>query len=66
MTAFVFPGVTGLVYIDESGERCMDYSVYNLQKAGNSSRFIPVLNYDGNRKTIRYCSDDMVMKMTRG
>ncbi|KYO40567.1 hypothetical protein Y1Q_0009584 [Alligator mississippiensis] len=45
-------GVTGLVYIDESGERCMDYSVYNLQKAGNSSRFIPVLNYDGNRKTI--------------
>uniref|UniRef100_A0A7M4EWQ7 Guanylate cyclase n=1 Tax=Crocodylus porosus TaxID=8502 RepID=A0A7M4EWQ7_CROPO len=45
-------GVTGLVYVDESGERCMDYSVYNLQKAGNSSCFIPVLNYDGNGKTI--------------
>uniref|UniRef100_A0A8C0IK00 Guanylate cyclase n=1 Tax=Chelonoidis abingdonii TaxID=106734 RepID=A0A8C0IK00_CHEAB len=47
--------VTGLVYIDESGERWMDYSVYCLQKAGNSSQFVPILNYDVERKTIRYC-----------
>uniref|UniRef100_A0A674JFT8 Guanylate cyclase n=1 Tax=Terrapene triunguis TaxID=2587831 RepID=A0A674JFT8_9SAUR len=46
--------VTGLVYIDESGERWMDYSVYCLQKAGNSSQFVPILNYDVERKTIRY------------
>ncbi|XP_034633004.1 guanylate cyclase 2G-like [Trachemys scripta elegans] len=45
-------GVTGLVYIDESGERWMDYSVYCLQKAGNSSQFVPILNYDVERKTI--------------
>uniref|UniRef100_A0A8C4Y5Z2 Guanylate cyclase n=1 Tax=Gopherus evgoodei TaxID=1825980 RepID=A0A8C4Y5Z2_9SAUR len=49
------PGVTGLVYIDESGERWMEYSVYCLQKAGNSSQFVPILNYDVKRKTIRYC-----------
>uniref|UniRef100_A0A8C0G2I7 Guanylate cyclase n=1 Tax=Chelonoidis abingdonii TaxID=106734 RepID=A0A8C0G2I7_CHEAB len=48
--------VTGLVYIDESGERWMDYSVYCLQKAGNSSQFVPILNYDVERKTIRYCT----------
>uniref|UniRef100_A0A8C5EWJ9 Guanylate cyclase n=1 Tax=Gopherus evgoodei TaxID=1825980 RepID=A0A8C5EWJ9_9SAUR len=48
-------GVTGLVYIDESGERWMEYSVYCLQKAGNSSQFVPILNYDVKRKTIRYC-----------
>uniref|UniRef100_A0A8C8RJJ4 Guanylate cyclase n=1 Tax=Pelusios castaneus TaxID=367368 RepID=A0A8C8RJJ4_9SAUR len=49
-------GITGLVYIDESGERCMDYSVYDLQKTGNSSHFISILNYDVKRKTIRYCT----------
>lgn len=55
MYSFIFLGVTGLVYIDESGERWMDYSVYGLQKAGNSSQFVPILNYDVERKTIRYC-----------
>uniref|UniRef100_A0A674JFX3 Guanylate cyclase n=1 Tax=Terrapene triunguis TaxID=2587831 RepID=A0A674JFX3_9SAUR len=54
-------GVTGLVYIDESGERWMDYSVYCLQKAGNSSQFVPILNYDVERKTIRYCTPVTVL-----
>uniref|UniRef100_K7FL18 Guanylate cyclase n=1 Tax=Pelodiscus sinensis TaxID=13735 RepID=K7FL18_PELSI len=45
-------GVTGLVYIDEAGQRWMDYSVYDLQKAGNSSQFVPILNYDVVRRTI--------------
>uniref|UniRef100_A0A8D2J1S3 Guanylate cyclase n=1 Tax=Varanus komodoensis TaxID=61221 RepID=A0A8D2J1S3_VARKO len=47
-------GVTGPVHIDELGERNMDYSVYDLQESGNSTRFIPVLNFDGYRKIIRY------------
>uniref|UniRef100_K7FL52 Guanylate cyclase n=1 Tax=Pelodiscus sinensis TaxID=13735 RepID=K7FL52_PELSI len=47
-------GVTGLVYIDEAGQRWMDYSVYDLQKAGNSSQFVPILNYDVVRRTISY------------
>ncbi|XP_074855782.1 guanylate cyclase 2G-like [Carettochelys insculpta] len=50
-------GVTGLVYIDEAGERWMDYSVYDLQEAGNSSQFVPILNYDVQRKTISPTSE---------
>ncbi|XP_054839893.1 guanylate cyclase 2G-like [Eublepharis macularius] len=45
-------GITGPVHIDESGERIMDYSVYDLQESGNSTRFIPVLNFDSDRKAI--------------
>uniref|UniRef100_A0ACB8FA95 Uncharacterized protein n=1 Tax=Sphaerodactylus townsendi TaxID=933632 RepID=A0ACB8FA95_9SAUR len=50
-------GITGPIHIDESGERNMDYSVYDLQKSGNSTRFIPVLNFDSDRKAIRGTSD---------
>uniref|UniRef100_A0A8D0GB24 Guanylate cyclase n=1 Tax=Sphenodon punctatus TaxID=8508 RepID=A0A8D0GB24_SPHPU len=45
-------GVTGPVHMDESGERCMDYSVYDLQTAGNSSQFVPILSYDSCKKEI--------------
>ncbi|XP_042315347.1 guanylate cyclase 2G-like [Sceloporus undulatus] len=45
-------GITGPVHIDESGERNMDYSVYDLQESGNSTRFLPVLNFDSYTKTI--------------
>nr|XP_020635632.1 guanylate cyclase 2G-like [Pogona vitticeps] len=45
-------GITGPIHIDESGERNMDYSVYALQKYGNSTHCIPVLNFDGHRKII--------------
>ncbi|XP_062989323.1 guanylate cyclase 2G-like [Elgaria multicarinata webbii] len=45
-------GITGPVHINELGERNMDYSVYDLQESGNSTRFIPVLNFDSYRKTI--------------
>nr|XP_056706431.1 guanylate cyclase 2G-like [Euleptes europaea] len=45
-------GITGPVHIDESGERNMDYSVYDLQESGNSTCFIPVLNFDSDRKAI--------------
>ncbi|XP_060098656.1 guanylate cyclase 2G-like [Heteronotia binoei] len=45
-------GITGPVHIDEAGERNMDYSVYDLQESGNLTRFIPVLNFDSDRKAI--------------
>ncbi|XP_061491974.1 guanylate cyclase 2G-like isoform X2 [Rhineura floridana] len=45
-------GITGPVHIDQLGERNMDYSVYDLQESGNSTLFIPVLNFDSVRKTI--------------
>uniref|UniRef100_A0A6I8P2R0 Guanylate cyclase n=1 Tax=Ornithorhynchus anatinus TaxID=9258 RepID=A0A6I8P2R0_ORNAN len=43
-------GITGLVHIDELGIRQMDYSVYALQNIGNSTHFIPLLNYDSHLK----------------
>ncbi|XP_039592202.1 guanylate cyclase 2G [Polypterus senegalus] len=46
-------GATGLVYLDEFGERSMDYSVYDLQTVQNTSKFVPVLQYDSSKKIIR-------------
>ncbi|XP_060028242.1 guanylate cyclase 2G-like [Erinaceus europaeus] len=46
-------GITGPIYVDLQGERCMDYSIYVLQKSGNGSRFLPFLHYDGYQKIIR-------------
>ncbi|XP_054437198.1 guanylate cyclase 2G-like [Pteronotus mesoamericanus] len=49
----VLQGITGPVFVDSQGERCMDYSVYALQKSSNGSLFLPVLHYDSYQKTIR-------------
>ncbi|XP_054584780.1 guanylate cyclase 2G-like [Eptesicus fuscus] len=46
-------GVTGPVFVDSQGERCVDYSVYALQKSSNGSLFLPVLRYDSYQKEIR-------------
>uniref|UniRef100_A0A670Y470 Guanylate cyclase n=1 Tax=Pseudonaja textilis TaxID=8673 RepID=A0A670Y470_PSETE len=51
-------GITGPVHIDELGERKMDYSVYDLQESGNSTNFIPVLNFDTYRRTLREIPKD--------
>uniref|UniRef100_A0A803TBZ3 Guanylate cyclase n=1 Tax=Anolis carolinensis TaxID=28377 RepID=A0A803TBZ3_ANOCA len=50
-------GITGPVHIDELGERNMDYSVYDLQDSGNSKSFLPVLNFDSYKNTLRWVSD---------
>ncbi|XP_062927189.1 guanylate cyclase 2G [Mobula hypostoma] len=39
-------GLTGLVEIDISGKRYLNYSVYDLQKYVNGTKFVPVLQYD--------------------
>ncbi|XP_059803985.1 guanylate cyclase 2G [Hypanus sabinus] len=41
-----FYGLTGLVEIDISGKRYLNYSVYDLQKYANGTKFVPVLQYD--------------------
>lgn len=43
----LFLGITGPVFVDSRGERCMDYSVYALRKSRNGSFFLPVVHYDG-------------------
>ncbi|XP_071986240.1 guanylate cyclase 2G-like [Engystomops pustulosus] len=45
-------GVTGDLSIDMNGERFIDYTVYDLQRVGNLSRFVPVLQYNSYRKEI--------------
>ncbi|KAM4702750.1 guanylate cyclase 2G-like [Rhinophrynus dorsalis] len=45
-------GITGLLSLDYNGERFIDYSVYDLQKVGNSSQFVSVLQYDSYRRMI--------------
>uniref|UniRef100_A0A8C5Q0I2 Guanylate cyclase n=1 Tax=Leptobrachium leishanense TaxID=445787 RepID=A0A8C5Q0I2_9ANUR len=39
-------GITGSLSIDENGERFIDYAVFDLQRVGNASGFVPVLLYD--------------------
>nr|XP_033799297.1 guanylate cyclase 2G-like isoform X2 [Geotrypetes seraphini] len=47
-----FIGLTGLVNIGENGERFLDFSVYDLQRSGNISRFVAVLQYDSYKRNI--------------
>lgn len=47
-------GASGLVHFDEYGERNTDYSVYDLQKSDDRMKFVSVLNFDSNSKTVKY------------
>ncbi|XP_010746852.3 guanylate cyclase 2G [Larimichthys crocea] len=48
-----FYGASGLVHFDDEGERNVDYSIYDLQHAGDVTKFVPVLHYDGHTKAVR-------------
>ncbi|XP_060951342.1 guanylate cyclase 2G [Limanda limanda] len=48
-----FYGASGLVHFDEEGERNLDYSIYDLQYTGDRIKFVPILNFDSETKTIR-------------
>ncbi|MEQ2266558.1 hypothetical protein XENORESO_010111 [Xenotaenia resolanae] len=48
-----FQGASGLVHFDEQGERCMDYSIYDLQRVGGSTMFVPILNFESQTKSVR-------------
>ncbi|XP_030060573.1 guanylate cyclase 2G-like [Microcaecilia unicolor] len=47
-----FLGLTGMVNIGDSGERYLNFSVYDLQHSGNISSFVPVLQYDSYKRSI--------------
>ncbi|KAG7227726.1 hypothetical protein INR49_029491 [Caranx melampygus] len=48
-----FYGASGLVHFDEDGERNMDYSIYDLQHTGDTTKFMPILHFDSHAKNIR-------------
>uniref|UniRef100_A0A3Q3RRB3 Guanylate cyclase n=1 Tax=Mastacembelus armatus TaxID=205130 RepID=A0A3Q3RRB3_9TELE len=45
---------SGLVHFDEKGERNLDYSIYDLQHVGDVTKFVPILHFESQTKTIRY------------
>uniref|UniRef100_A0A3Q3E257 Guanylate cyclase n=1 Tax=Labrus bergylta TaxID=56723 RepID=A0A3Q3E257_9LABR len=45
-------GASGLVHFDEEGERNLDYSIYDLQHLGDSTKFVPILHYNSHTKTV--------------
>ncbi|XP_055006373.1 guanylate cyclase 2G isoform X2 [Boleophthalmus pectinirostris] len=48
-----FYGASGLVHFDEDGERNLDYSIYDLQHIGDTTKFVPILNFESHTKTVR-------------
>ncbi|XP_054898851.1 guanylate cyclase 2G isoform X4 [Poeciliopsis prolifica] len=48
-----FHGASGLVHFDEEGERCMDYSIYDLQRVEGGNMFVPILNFESQTKSVR-------------
>ncbi|KAM6896954.1 guanylate cyclase 2G [Xenentodon cancila] len=48
-----FYGASGLVHFDEEGERNLDYSIYDLQRVGDSIKFVPILNFESQTKNVR-------------
>uniref|UniRef100_A0A087YGM6 Guanylate cyclase n=1 Tax=Poecilia formosa TaxID=48698 RepID=A0A087YGM6_POEFO len=48
----VFAGASGLVHFDEEGERCMDYSIYDLQRVEGGNVFVPILNFESQTKSV--------------
>ncbi|XP_032890348.1 guanylate cyclase 2G-like [Amblyraja radiata] len=52
-----FYGLTGLVNIDYSGRRSLNYSVYDMQKYVNGTKFVPILEYDSYSKLLSPTED---------
>lgn len=49
----VVAGASGLVHFDDKGERNLDYSIYDLQHTGDTTKFLPVLHFDSHTKEVR-------------
>ncbi|XP_055503434.1 LOW QUALITY PROTEIN: guanylate cyclase 2G [Leucoraja erinacea] len=54
---FMCIGLTGLVNIDFSGRRSLNYSVYDMQKYVNGTKFVPILEYDSYSKSLSPTED---------
>ena len=49
----IVAGASGLVHFDDQGERNLDYSIYDLQHTGDTTKFVPVLHFDSHTKDVR-------------
>ncbi|KAM9716169.1 guanylate cyclase 2G [Menidia menidia] len=61
-----FYGASGLVHFDEEGERSLDYSIYDLQHVGDSVKFVPVLHFESQTKSVRPTSKFASMVWPKG
>ncbi|XP_078268850.1 guanylate cyclase 2G [Rhinoraja longicauda] len=52
-----FYGLTGLVNIDFSGKRYLNYSVYDMQTYVNGTKFVSILQYDSYSKLLSATED---------
>ncbi|XP_029977660.1 guanylate cyclase 2G [Sphaeramia orbicularis] len=48
-----FYGASGLVHFDDDGERNQDYSIYDLQHMGDTTKFVPILHFESHTKSVR-------------
>ncbi|XP_024141067.2 guanylate cyclase 2G [Oryzias melastigma] len=48
-----FYGASGLVHFDEEGERYLDYSIYDLQHVEDKTKFVPILHFESESKSVR-------------
>ncbi|XP_068439859.1 guanylate cyclase 2G [Clinocottus analis] len=48
-----FNGASGLVHFDKDGERKLDYSIYDLQHIGHTTKFEAILHFDSHTNTVR-------------
>uniref|UniRef100_A0A668AS63 Guanylate cyclase n=1 Tax=Myripristis murdjan TaxID=586833 RepID=A0A668AS63_9TELE len=53
LTLPVVAGASGLVHFDDEGERNLDYAIYDLQHTEDTTKFMPILNFDSQTKTVR-------------
>ncbi|XP_061421121.1 guanylate cyclase 2G-like isoform X1 [Lethenteron reissneri] len=65
-TKVKFYGVSGQVNIDVNGERFLDYAVFNLQKKGNISQFLPVMVFDTFQRSISFTPEYQKMVWPEG
>uniref|UniRef100_A0A673ABJ6 Guanylate cyclase n=1 Tax=Sphaeramia orbicularis TaxID=375764 RepID=A0A673ABJ6_9TELE len=50
---FIISGASGLVHFDDDGERNQDYSIYDLQHMGDTTKFVPILHFESHTKSVR-------------
>ncbi|KAM6898598.1 guanylate cyclase 2G [Lycodopsis pacificus] len=48
-----FNGASGLVHFDKTGERNLDYSIYDLQHEGQVTKFEAILHFDSHTNSVR-------------
>ncbi|KAK9530070.1 hypothetical protein VZT92_011603 [Zoarces viviparus] len=48
-----FNGASGLVHFDKTGERNLDYSIYDLQHEGHITKFEAILHFDSHTNSVR-------------